>query len=1043
MHGYSSTPIDTPGGATRATSGVRQRVWLPHSSRAAHGIQNELPAKINRLLIERLRVGLWLLVASAILFVAGNVWLDHPARGPLIGVNLAQLVCTALAFAMLRIPATARRPVLVGMYIAVATTVNGTMAGILAGEITTIPLLFMLLNLAAATLLPWGWGPQLVLVVLDGIASLYNVYAVTGGLGAVVGYPLIAVAFADAVSVYVARQFRQNLTVSESGRFAFSALDSLSAQIAILDATGTILYANTAWRECVEENPGAAHVGIEGANYLEICDDASAEERRALDVIADGIRAVAQETRSELSVEHGCQTPTPRWYVTHVTRFPGDGPARVVIAHEDITERKQAAEAVQRRDAHFRSLIEQASDLISVLDPDGTARYISPSHERILGYAAEELLGANAFTLVHPEDRPEATRQFARALRVPGGAATVEFRFRHKDGSWRFLEGIGRNLVDDPIVAGVVVNSRDVTERRQVDAQLQQAKESAEAASRAKSEFLANVSHEIRTPMNGIIGMTELALQTELTTEQREYLDTVRESADYLLTVINDILDYSKIEAGKLDLHPMDFTLAQALGDTLRPLAMRAREKGLRLTSVVAPTVPDALVGDPSRLRQILVNLVGNAIKFTERGEVVVEVEPADDGSRIGECAETGQAAIPNPQSEIDLHFAVRDTGIGIARQKQELIFAAFSQADGSTARRYGGTGLGLTISAQLVGLMGGRMWVDSAVGSGSTFHFTVRLRVQQPHAHDVPAELAYLRGLRVLVVDADGSNRSVLEETLRCWRMVPTAVQHASEALRVMQRTRAAGLPFAVALIAIDNPAADGLVLVEQVQSDATLSGTTLMVLIPADEPDQAIRAQHLGVAAFLKRPAQPDELLRAFRAALGDDAENEVQASVASDAPGPEARPSMPNPDRSLHILLAEDNAVNQKLAVRLLEKRGHVVAVAPDGRHAVALWETQAFDVLLMDVQMPEMDGIEATAVIREREKRRGTHVPIIAMTAHAMPGDERRCLEAGMDGYVSKPVDGAKLLATIAGVLGHATAAAAEPDRTSQPRAMNER
>ncbi|MBI4516003.1 MAG: PAS domain S-box protein [Deltaproteobacteria bacterium] len=485
------------------------------------------------------------------------------------------------------------------------------------------------------------------------------------------------------------------------------------------------------------------------------------------------------------------------------------GQDAAVIISRDVSERKRTEDVLRSSEEHFRSLVENTRDLIVILNRDGTPRYHSPSIERVLGYKPDELNAQNTFEWVHPDDRAKVVDLFARGIQTPGTTASVEYRFRHKDGSWRVLEAIGTNLIDHPVVAGVVFNSRDITERRQMEAELEQAKEAAEAATRAKSEFLANMSHEIRTPLNGVIGMTELALDTPLSPEQREYLEMAKSSADTLMTVINDILDFSKIEAGKLDLEQVGFGLRAYLGRTLKMLAVRAQQKGLGLGCQVALGVPDDLVGDPGRLGQIVFNLVGNAIKFTERGEIAVRVE------------EEGRT-----DTAVCLHFTVSDTGVGIPADKQGVIFKAFEQGDGSMARRYGGTGLGLAICSNLVRLMGGRLWVESEAGRGSAFHFTASFGVQ-PAAARAPA--AAVCGL-------------------------PPATR---------QRTR-------------------------------------------------------------------------------------------------------------PLHVLLAEDNVVNQRLVSRLLEKRGHTVTVAGNGREALALSEQISFDLVLMDVQMPEMDGCEATAAIRRREQ-----------------------------------------------------------------------
>ena len=535
----------------------------------------------------------------------------------------------------------------------------------------------------------------------------------------------------------------------------------------------------------------------------------------------------------------------------------------------------------------------------------------------------------------------------------------------------------------------------DLTERKHTEQELKRARDAALEASRVKSEFLANVSHELRTPLNGIIGMTMLTLETDLTPQQQEYLGMVRESAETLLTLINGILDFSKIEAGKLGLQPVPFQLRQHLGEMLKSLAVRAYQKQLAFVCDVRPEVPEVLVGDPGRLQQIIVNLVDNAIKFTAAGEIIVKVEADSLG----------------PQ-DLQLHVSVSDTGLGIPAEQQRLIFEPFMQADGSTTRIYGGTGLGLAIVSQLVTMMGGRVWVDSAgPGTGSRFHFTAHFPAQ-PEAETVHAGLTATRhGLRVLVIEGHTTSRDVLVDMLRAWDIQPAVATNAQEVQQALDHAQDTGMSYALVLLDAQMPGSDPLHLAETLRHHSMSRLAPIILLTVPGVPSDAEPQCSTLWAAVLAKPILSDALLAAMTMAL--------QGSGSPTAPALLPTSAVANgSSESLRILLAEDNPINQRFAFCLLEKRGHEVVVANNGKEVLMALAQQPFDLVLMDVQMPEMDGLEATAAIRAQEQDQGGHVPIIAMTAHAMEGDRERCLQAGMDSYLTKPVRPHELFETLA-------------------------
>ena len=667
---------------------------------------------------------------------------------------------------------------------------------------------------------------------------------------------------------------------------------------------------------------------------------------------------------------------------------------------EDITERKAAEKALQEAEEKYRSIFEHSNDGIFQNTPEGRHLSVNPALARMLGFdSPEELIRGRDNIGRQAYVDPAMREKFKQALEENGSITGFEYEVYRKDGAKIWVSESARIVRDGEGRALYYEGSvQDITEQRQIKTELLQAKEAAESTSRAKSDFLANMSHEIRTPMNGIIGMTDLTLETDLNRVQREYLGMVKSSAHSLLVLINDILDFSKIEAGHLRLEAIDFSLRDCVGQTLETLGVRSNTKGLELAVRIDPRISDTLVGDAARLRQVITNLVDNAIKFTARGEVVVEIN-----------LESSEA------EEVCLHFSVCDSGTGIPKEKQQLIFEAFVQADGSTTRHYGGTGLGLGICTKIVEQMRGKIWVDSNPGEGSTFHFTARFLLSKTPVSSLEA-LETVRGLRVLVVDDNATNRRIFHEMLSNWEMIPLLTSSATDAMTEVERVADADCSFDLVLVDAMMPETDGFALARQLRGAPRTADAPIIMLSSGLRPGDDARAQTAGIAILLTKPVQQSVLLAAIQNAIAQKPETSVTMPA-----GPETLPAPKPAARALRILIAEDNPVNRAVATGMLKKQGHTLTLAENGREAVRSWQLEKHDLILMDVQMPELDGMEATREIRAAEKGSGHHTPIIAMTAYAMNGDSERCLLAGMDAYLSKPLTKELLLKTIASVI----------------------
>jgi len=795
-----------------------------------------------------------------------------------------------------------------------------------------------------------------------------------------------------------------------------SLVENLPMNLFRKDLEGRVTFANQRYSQALGQTPESL-LGKTDFDLFprELAEKYTADDRRMLD----------EEVTFEGTESHVTREGEQRY--VHVLKTPVHDADGNIIGVQgifwDVTARTVAEQAYERERFLLNSLLDNIPDNIFFKDLEGRYIRVNAAMAHRLGLKdAQDAVGKRSREFFDDEYSSRIEASDRRLVEVGRPAIGEEQFVDWPDGSHKWVS-VTRMPLRGPNgeIEGTFGLSHDITDQKLAQEAMKQARDAAEAASEAKSNFLANMSHEIRTPMNAIIGMTELVLDTELDASQHEYLTMVQESGEALLGVINDILDFSKIEAGRLELDPRPFALREIVGDTLKSLAVRTRGREVEIACHISPDVEEFLVGDSGRLRQVLINLVGNSIKFTECGEVVVEVL-ADPGADLRPPMPGGFL----PDNPIKLHISVRDTGIGIPEHKLQQIFEAFEQADTSMTRRYEGTGLGLAISSRLVEMMGGHIWVDSELGNGSTFHFTAAFGHAPESARTQRESSTSLEGRRVLVVDDNATNRRILEEMLRNWLTVPTIVAGAQQAVEAIEAAQNRGTQFDLVLTDANMPDVDGFELIERIRLRDDLDAPVIMMLTSSGRMGDIARCTELSVASYLMKPIKQSELFDAIVASLG------VSVAVDDDVERPT---EVQKHSVSLNVLLAEDSLVNQKLAIALLEKWGHQVTVASNGREAVEAFAAGDFDVILMDVQMPEMDGLQATEAIRLHEHNLSEHIPIVAMTAHAMKGDEERCLAAGMDAYISKPIRAPLLFQKLAD-LCETKGAAAESDSTLQ-------
>jgi PAS domain S-box-containing protein len=771
--------------------------------------------------------------------------------------------------------------------------------------------------------------------------------------------------------------------------------NSMPLSLLVKDVEGKILFANNAYLEF----SGRSLDNIVGKSDYDFVSDELARKYRDADA------AVIKTGKSKSGFGRHKAKDGSTLLVEH-RRIPVCDEQGKVIAIQflcwDVTQQRETENELANERFLFNSLLEHFPDAIYFKDTDSKFTRVSASLATRVGKDQSELIGTTDTEILCQEHAARTLKDEAHiiATREPIINRLEEDILIDGSSTWCSTTKVVHEDSSGNVI-GTFGISRDVSELMDSRRKLQKALAMADSANRAKSEFVANMSHEIRTPMNGIIGMTKLLSETSLDVNQIEYVEMIGQASDSLMGLLNDILDFSKIEAGKLELDQIPFNLSDSVGKTTQSLASKAIEKDLELACRVSPALPERLIGDPSRLRQIIVNLVGNAIKFTDHGEVVVEVDSQEFD-----------------KNSVDLHFSVRDTGIGIPPKKQEMIFEEFSQADTSTTRRFGGTGLGLTICKQLVSLMKGQIWVESEVGKGTTFHFNVNLQVAEEQPSTSLFKLESLRGVRTLVVDDNATNRRIVEEMLKSWELSPTMVDGGVAAITELQAAAKACVPFELILLDCMMPGMDGFSVAELVSGNPVFKNPTIIMISSAAGLGDASRVKEAGIAHYMTKPVIKSELFDVIVDALGQE---QIKEEAAKRKPEKKIRDL--KPARPLHILAVEDDLISQRVAVGYLEQAGHRVTLAGTGREAISIIDSlgndsnKSFDLILMDLQMPEMDGMKTTAIVREREKETGTHVPIVAVTAAAMTGDRERCLSSGMDAYLPKPISVELLFDTI--------------------------